>query len=49
MYEASLYLDMQRMLYGNYLRMKDLGKRPLSKLTRDLLLDMGIHFDDTES
>lgn len=38
--------EMQRMLYGNYLRMKDLGKRPLSKLTRDLLIDLGIQIDD---
>ncbi len=41
--------EMQRMLYGNYLRLEDLGKRPLSKLTRDLLIDLGIQIDDTES
>ena len=41
--------EMQRMLYGNYLRLGDLGNRPLSKLTRDLLMDLGIQIDDTKS
>ena len=37
--------EMRQILYGNYLRKKDLGKRPLSKLTRDILMDLGICLD----
>lgn len=34
--------DIQRMAFGNYIQEVDLDKRPLSKLTRDILLELGI-------
>ena len=32
--------EMKRILFGNYINEEDLGKRPLSKFTKDLLDDM---------
>lgn len=34
--------EMLRMIFGNYISEEDLGKRPLAKLTKDLLDDLGI-------
>ncbi len=34
--------DMQRMIFGNYLEIEELGKQPLSKFSKDLLKQLGI-------
>ena len=34
--------EMKRILFGNYLLEDDFGKRPLAKLTRDILQDIGV-------
>lgn len=34
--------ELNRLLYGNYLNVEDYNKRPLSKLTHDILLELGI-------
>lgn len=38
--------ELKRTLLGNYYLEKDLSKRPLSKLTRDILIKHGIHIVD---
>lgn len=34
--------EVLRIIFGNYINQKDFGKRPLAKLTKDLLEDLGI-------
>lgn len=34
---------LERLVYGNYLMHNDQDKRPLAKLTQDILNDLGIH------
>ena len=34
--------EVKRLLYGNYLNESEYSKRPLSKLTRDICLQLGI-------
>lgn len=34
--------EINRLVFGNYIQIEDLGKRPLSKLTRDILLELAI-------
>ena len=38
--------EMHRTIYGNYLEEENQGRRPLSKLTQDLLFDLGIDIGD---
>lgn len=38
--------EMLRIIYGTYLQQEDIGKRPLSKLTRDILIDLGVINND---
>ena len=38
--------ELYRTVYGNYLEEKNQGKRPLAKLTQDLLIDLGVRIDD---
>lgn len=35
--------EILRMIFGNYLYIEDLEKRPLAKLTKDILEELGIH------
>lgn len=37
--------EMQQALYGTYLHYEDVGKRPLAKLTYDILSDLGIKLE----
>jgi hypothetical protein len=34
--------EILRIIFGNYIESTDLGKRPLSKLTRDILKELNI-------
>lgn len=34
--------DVKRMALGNYIQESDFGKRPLSKLTRDISAELGL-------
>lgn len=36
------FLEYQRMALGNYIQESDFGKRPLSKLTRDISAELGL-------
>lgn len=38
--------EMHRIIFGNYVAEEELGKRPLAKLTKDLLDDLGIKIRD---
>ncbi|HCS73411.1 MAG TPA: hypothetical protein DIW17_06005 [Clostridiales bacterium] len=38
--------EMQRIIFGNYVQENELGKRPLAKLTKDLLNDLGVKIED---
>lgn len=40
--------ELYRTIYGNYLEENEQGKRPLSKLTQDLLRNLGVKFDKEE-
>jgi hypothetical protein len=45
---ANLFLtkeEVLRIVFGNYISSKDLGKRPLSKLTKDILQEMGLNLE----
>jgi hypothetical protein len=38
--------EMQRIIFGNYIQENKLGKRPLAKLTKDLLDDLGVRIEE---
>lgn len=42
-YMFSTQVEILRMVFGNYVEPKDFSKRPLSKLTHDLLEELGIY------
>ena len=37
--------ELERIIFGNYIGKDELGKRPLSKLTKDILEDLGLKFE----